>query len=76
MSSVTTADTAGIDGRSRIAAALAKRMRGRRRAEVRFQVYGIAAIVLSVTMLAILLVALMSWYLDHVGRAIQPFLAG
>ena len=58
MSSVTTADTAGIDGRSRIAAALAKRMRGRRRAEVRFQVYGIAAIVLSVTMLAILLVTI------------------
>lgn len=33
-------------------------------------------ILLGFIMLAILLVALMSWYLDHVGRAIQPFLAG
>ena len=60
MSSAEIADTVGAEGRSRIAAALDKRMRARRRAEIRFQAYGIAAIIAALIMLCILLGSIVS----------------
>ena len=60
MSSLDAADTVGTEGRSRIAEALSKQMRARRRSEIRFQVYGMLAIALAIAMLAILLVTIVS----------------